>query len=54
MIILMPGNPEQWANSRNDELGLVSSYINNGTDGWGTIVWLWQYQIRSQPWYKTQ
>lgn len=30
---LVPNNPKQWTNSKNEELGLVSSFINNGTDG---------------------
>lgn len=40
---LMPDHPKQWANSRNEELGLVSSYVNNGTDG---CVWVLN-QIRA-------
>lgn len=33
----MPDNPKQRANSRNEELGLVSSYVNNRTDG---CIWV--------------
>lgn len=33
----MPDNPKQWANSQNKDLGLVSSYINTGTDG---CIWV--------------
>lgn len=34
---LMPDNPKPWADSRNKELGLVSSYVNNRTDG---CIWV--------------
>lgn len=33
----MPDSPKQRANSRNQELGLVSSYVNNRTDG---CIWV--------------
>lgn len=33
----MPDNPEQWANSRNEEFGVVSGYVNDRTDG---CIWV--------------